>query len=118
MLRKLSVLLPIVVIIALTRAPEANAELFRIALSTRDFGYLPLYVGMRTGLFAQENLEIQWIQVGSSVVVTALLAGEIDAAGIAGSAMRAARSSRQSCFLTAGRSSCSWARLESSACKI
>jgi NitT/TauT family transport system substrate-binding protein len=90
MLRKLSVLLPIVVIIALTRAPEANAELFRIALSTRDFGYLPLYVGMRTGLFAQENLEIQWIQVGSSVVVTALLAGEIDAAGIAGSAMRAA----------------------------
>jgi len=90
MLRKLSVLLPIVVIIALTRTPEANAELFRIALSTRDFGYLPLYVGMRTGLFAQENLEIQWIQVGSSVVVTALLAGEIDAAGIAGSAMRAA----------------------------
>ena len=90
MLRKLSVLLPIVVIIALTRAPEANAELFRIALSTRDFGYLPLYVGMRTGLFAQENLEIQWIQVGSSVVVTALLAGEIDAAGIADSAMRAA----------------------------
>ncbi|HEX5019165.1 MAG TPA: ABC transporter substrate-binding protein, partial [Candidatus Binatia bacterium] len=47
-------------------------------------------VGMRTGLFAQENLEIQWIQVGSSVVVTALLAGEIDVAGIAGSSMRAA----------------------------
>jgi NitT/TauT family transport system substrate-binding protein len=45
---------------------------------------------MRTGLFAQENLEIQWIQVGSSVVVTALLAGEIDVAGIAGSSMRAA----------------------------
>jgi NitT/TauT family transport system substrate-binding protein len=90
MLRKLFVWLPIVVIIALTRSTEANAELFRIALSTRDFGYLPLYVGMRTGLFAQENLEIQWIQVGSSVVVTALLAGEIDAAGIAGSAMRAA----------------------------
>jgi ABC-type nitrate/sulfonate/bicarbonate transport system substrate-binding protein len=75
---------------ALIRAPKANAELFRIALSTRDFGYLPLYVGMRTGLFAQENLEIQWIQVGSSVVVTALLAGEIDVAGIAGSSMRAA----------------------------
>jgi len=75
---------------ALIPEPKANAELFRIALSTRDFGYLPLYVGMRTGLFAQENLEIQWIQVGSSVVVTALLAGEIDVAGIAGSSMRAA----------------------------
>ncbi|MGH7874828.1 MAG: hypothetical protein ACREQO_21765, partial [Candidatus Binatia bacterium] len=70
--------------------PRAGAELFRIALSTRDFGYLPLYVGMRAGLFAQENLDVQWIQVGSSVVVTALLAGEIDVAGIAGSAMRAA----------------------------
>ena len=64
--------------------------MFRIALSTRDFGYLPLYVGMRAGMFAQENLDVQWIQVGSSVVVTALLAGEIDVAGIAGSSMRAA----------------------------
>lgn len=67
-----------------------QAEQLRIALSTKDFGYLPLFVGMRTGMFAQENLDIQWIQVGSSVVVTALLAGEIDIAGIAGSAMRAA----------------------------
>ena len=90
MLRQLSVTLLIVMLSALIPEPKANAELFRIALSTRDFGYLPLYVGMRTGLFAQENLEIQWIQVGSSVVVTALLAGEIDVAGIAGSSMRAA----------------------------
>lgn len=72
------------------QTPKAGAELFRIALSTRDFGYLPLYVGMRAGMFAQENLEVQWIQVGSSIVVTALLAGEIDVAGIAGSSMRAA----------------------------
>ena len=71
-------------------ARDLRAELFRIALSTRDFGYLPLYVGMRAGMFAQENLDVQWIQVGSSVVVTALLAGGIDVAGIAGSSMRAA----------------------------
>ena len=45
---------------------------------------------MRSGLFAQENLEIQWIVVNSNVVVTALMAGEIDVAGIAGSSMRAA----------------------------
>ena len=68
----------------------AHAEQFRVALSTKDFGYLPLFVGMRAGLFAQENLEIQWIVVNSNVVVTALLAGEIDVAGIAGSSMRAA----------------------------
>ena len=67
-----------------------NAELLRVALSTKDFGYLPLFVGMRSGMFAQEGLEIQWIQVSTNVVVTALLSGEIDVAGIAGSSMRAA----------------------------
>jgi ABC-type nitrate/sulfonate/bicarbonate transport system substrate-binding protein len=70
--------------------PAAKAELFRVALSTKDFGYLPLFVGVRSGLFAQEGIEIQWIVVNSSVVVTALIAGEIDVAGIAGSSMRAA----------------------------
>ena len=69
---------------------NARAELFRVALSTKDFGYLPLFVGIRSGLFAQEGLEIQWIVVNSNVVVTALIAGEIDVAGIAGSSMRAA----------------------------
>jgi len=37
----------------------------------------------------QENLDVQWIQVGSSVVVTALLAGEIDVAASPG--LRCAR---------------------------
>ena len=66
-----------------------NAEPLRVALSTKDFGYLPLFVGMRSGMFAREGLDIQWIQVSTNVVVTALLAGEIDVAGIAGSSMRA-----------------------------
>lgn len=69
---------------------DLRAEQFRVALSTKDFGYLPLFVGIRAGFFAQENLEIQWIVVNSNVVVTALMAGEIDVAGIAGSSMRAA----------------------------
>lgn len=84
-------LLHLLLLSVILLAPTAaRPELLRVALSTKDFGYLPLYVGMRTGMFAQENLDVQWIQVGSSVVVTALLAGEIDVAGIAGSAMRAA----------------------------
>jgi NitT/TauT family transport system substrate-binding protein len=62
----------------------------RVALSTRDFGYLPLFVGMRAGLFREEGLEIQWIQVNTSVVITALISGELDVAASAGSAMRAA----------------------------
>jgi ABC-type nitrate/sulfonate/bicarbonate transport system substrate-binding protein len=83
-------LLLVSVITLLFRPWEVRSELFRVALSTKDFGYLPLFVGIRSGMFAQENLEIQWIQVGSNVVVTALIAGEIDVAGIAGSSMRAA----------------------------
>jgi ABC-type nitrate/sulfonate/bicarbonate transport system substrate-binding protein len=67
----------------------ANAETVRVALSTKDFGYLPLFVGMRSGIFAQEGLDIQWIQVSTNVVITALLSGEIDVAGVAGSSMRA-----------------------------
>ena len=76
--------------ILLGSVSNSHGELFRVALSTKDFGYLPLFVGMRSGFFAQENLEIQWIVVNSNVVVTALMAGEIDVAGIAGSSMRAA----------------------------
>ena len=76
--------------ILLGSVSNSHSELFRVALSTKDFGYLPLFVGMRSGFFAQENLEIQWIVVNSNVVVTALMAGEIDVAGIAGSSMRAA----------------------------
>lgn len=84
--------LPVALILALYLLSPAisNAEQFRVALSTKDFGYLPLFVGIRAGFFAQENLDIQWIVVNSNVVVTALLAGEIDVAGIAGSSMRAA----------------------------
>lgn len=85
-----SLLLALVFLGFTCAATHARAELFRVALSTKDFGYLPLFVGMRAGFFAQENLEIQWIVVNSNVVVTALLAGEIDVAGIAGSSMRAA----------------------------
>ena len=84
--------LPVALVLALFLLSPAisNAEQFRVALSTKDFGYLPLFVGIRAGFFAQENLDIQWIVVNSNVVVTALLAGEIDVAGIAGSSMRAA----------------------------
>jgi ABC-type nitrate/sulfonate/bicarbonate transport system substrate-binding protein len=75
---------------ALFWSGRAEAELLRVALSTKDFGYLPLFVGVRNGIFAQEGLEIQSIQVSTNVAVAALLSGEIDVAAIAGSSMRAA----------------------------
>jgi ABC-type nitrate/sulfonate/bicarbonate transport system substrate-binding protein len=71
-------------------AHAATLERVRVALSTRDYGYLPLFVGMRAGFFKEEGLEVQWLVVNTSIVVTALMAGELDVAGAAGSAMRAA----------------------------
>jgi ABC-type nitrate/sulfonate/bicarbonate transport system substrate-binding protein len=88
-LKKLLTLCSFALAVLISGPRFVNAELLRVALSTKDFGYLPLFVGMRSGMFAQEGLEIQWIQVSTNVVVTALLAGEIDVAGIAGSSMRA-----------------------------
>lgn len=65
-------------------------ERVRVALSTKDFGYLPLFVGIRAGLFKEEGLEVQWLVVNTNVVITALIGGELDVAASAGSAMRAA----------------------------
>src|SRR5262245_49519185 len=62
---------------AITHTPRAGAELFRNALSTRDFDYLPLYVGMRAGMFDQENLEVKWIQVDAGVVGSTELAASM-----------------------------------------
>ncbi len=71
-------------------AEAATLERVRVALSTKDFGYLPLFVGIRAGLFKEEGLEVQWLVVNTNVVITALIGAEIDVAGSAGSAMRAA----------------------------
>ncbi|HSE86695.1 MAG TPA: ABC transporter substrate-binding protein [Candidatus Binatia bacterium] len=67
-----------------------GAERIRIGLSTKDFGYLPLFVGIRAGYFADEGLDPQWIVVRSNVTTSALIAGELDVAASAGSAMRTA----------------------------
>jgi ABC-type nitrate/sulfonate/bicarbonate transport system substrate-binding protein len=79
------------VTISLTSCEAASApERIRVALSTKDYGYLPLFVGMGAGFFKNEGLDVQWLVVNTNVVVAALMAGEIDVAGAAGSAMRAA----------------------------
>ncbi|HEY2988565.1 MAG TPA: ABC transporter substrate-binding protein [Candidatus Binatia bacterium] len=79
-------------LLCLSSFPSQAAALdrVRVALSTKDYGYLPLFVGMRAGLFKEEGLEVQWLVVNTSVVITALMAGELDVAGAAGSSMRAA----------------------------
>src|ERR1051325_7001125 len=78
-------------LLALASAPSRAAsapERIRVALSTKDYGYLPLFVGIGAGFFRDEGLEVQWLVVNTNVVVTALMAGEIDVAGAAGSGVR------------------------------
>jgi len=67
-----------------------SAERVWVGLTTKDFGYLPLFVGTRAGYFAAEGIDLQWIQVRSNVATSALIGGELDIAASAGSAMRTA----------------------------
>ena len=73
-----------------TGSETGAADRIRVALTTKDFGYLPLLLAQRAGIFADEGLDLQWIQVRSNVTTSALIAGEIDVAASAGSAMRVA----------------------------
>jgi NitT/TauT family transport system substrate-binding protein len=59
------------------------------AISTPDFGYLPLYVARSMGFFKDERLDLKLIVVNSRVSVPALIANEIHF-GVGGPAMTAA----------------------------
>lgn len=67
-----------------------SAERMRVALPDKSFGQLPLFIGIRGGLFKDEALDVQWILIRSNVIAPALVAGEIDVAAAAGSTMRVA----------------------------
>jgi NitT/TauT family transport system substrate-binding protein len=66
------------------------ADRMRVALPDKSFGQLPLFIGIRSGLFRDESLEIQWILIRSNAIAPALIGGEIDVAAAAGSTMRIA----------------------------
>jgi NitT/TauT family transport system substrate-binding protein len=73
-----------------TSTPAVGADWIRVALPDKSFGQLPLFIGIRAGLFKDEGLEVQWIVIRSNVIAPALIAGEIDVAAAAGSTMRVA----------------------------
>jgi len=74
-----------------SKQPEAfAAERIRVALPDKSFGQLPLFIGIRAGLFSGEGLEVQWILIRSNAIAPALIGGEIDVAAAAGSTMRVA----------------------------
>ncbi|HEU4340802.1 MAG TPA: ABC transporter substrate-binding protein [Candidatus Binatia bacterium] len=87
---KLSSILIALILSTICASEASAAEKFRVGLTTKDFGYLPLFVGVRAKYFADEGLDLEWIVVRSNVTTAALIAGELDVAASAGSAMRTA----------------------------
>ncbi|MGE5216891.1 MAG: ABC transporter substrate-binding protein [Chloroflexota bacterium] len=73
-----------------TRSEVFAVEPIRVALPDKSFGQLPLFIGIRAGLFGGEGLEVQWILIRSNTIAPALMGGEIDVAAAAGSTMRVA----------------------------
>jgi NitT/TauT family transport system substrate-binding protein len=49
-----------------------------VATPAVDFGYLPLFLGMEKGLFAEEGLEIEYTAMQAAPAIAALMAGEIE----------------------------------------
>ncbi|MDF3072543.1 MAG: hypothetical protein K0S54_210 [Alphaproteobacteria bacterium] len=72
------------------------ADKLKVVLSSTSFAWLPLYVADGAGLFAKENLEVEIVNVkDGTVVVTAILNGDADVAGVGGNAVFAARAANQ-----------------------
>ena len=72
-------------------APPAAAEAIRVAIPGRSFGYLPLFVAMRKGFFAEEGLDpLEITVVSGDLQPAALQVGEVDYAGAGGTIGRAA----------------------------
>jgi ABC-type nitrate/sulfonate/bicarbonate transport system substrate-binding protein len=71
-------------------APRSLTKL-RLATAAVDFGYLPLFVGMEKGFFAEEGLEIEYTTMAANASTAALIVGEIDVGPDGGAARAAAQ---------------------------
>jgi NitT/TauT family transport system substrate-binding protein len=61
----------------------------RIAYSSSGINYADLFLAKEKGYFREEGLEPQFIQMSSSIAITAGIAGEVDGQASVGSAIRA-----------------------------
>ena len=62
----------------------------RVAYPTPSLSYFPLYVGWKEGLFADEGLSLEFTQLQSNLMISAMLAGEVDYGTSFSSIVRAA----------------------------
>lgn len=72
------------------------ADKLKVVISSTSFAWLPLYVADGAGFFEKEGLEVEIINVkDGAVVVTAILNGDADVAGVGGNSVFAARAAGQ-----------------------
>lgn len=80
----------------LAAASAQAAEKLKVVLSSTSFAWLPLYVADGAGLFQKEGLDVEIVNVkDGAVVVTAILNGDADIAGVGGNAVFASRAAGQ-----------------------
>lgn len=72
------------------------ADKLKVVISSTSFAWLPLYVADGAGLFAKEGLDVEIVNVkDGAVVVTAILNGDADVAGVGGNSVFASRAAGQ-----------------------
>ena len=72
------------------------AEKLKVVISSTSFAWLPLYVADGAGFFKKEGLDVEVVNVkDGAVVVTAILNGDADVAGVGGNSVFAARAAGQ-----------------------
>ncbi|MGE0153778.1 MAG: ABC transporter substrate-binding protein [Reyranellaceae bacterium] len=72
------------------------ADKLKVVISSTSFAWLPLYVADGAGLFAKEGLDVEIVNVkDGTVVVTAIINGDADVAGVGGNAVFASRHAGQ-----------------------
>jgi NitT/TauT family transport system substrate-binding protein len=96
MLRALRIV-AIGLIMSLAGLGAANAaDKLKVVVSSTSFAWLPLYVADGAGYFVKEGLDVEIINVkDGAVVVTAILNGDADIAGVGGNSVFAARKAGQ-----------------------
>lgn len=68
---------------------QTALQIARIAYASSGINYADIFLAREKGFYREEGLEPQFIQMNSSIAITAGIAGELDGQASIGSAMRA-----------------------------
>jgi NitT/TauT family transport system substrate-binding protein len=89
-MKRILTYLSLIVLLGAVRAhAQSPLQYSRIAYSSSGINYADLFLAREKGYFREEGLEPQFIQMSSSIAITAGIAGEVDGQASVGSAIRA-----------------------------